>query len=404
MRILVLNVNAYSGSTGKIAYGLYEYLKGNGHAVKVCYRGIKEEKVSNPDFIPLVSKIEFHLSVFLARLTGLESHFSFIATRRLKLLVKNFKPDLIQLYNIHGNYIRSYAFLEYLKKRGIPVVYSMLDEFPYMGKCPYPRDCEKFKTRCVQCPQKKAYPESWFVDSSTYLFDRKKRIYSGFQNLVFTGPPFVCKRAKESYLLRNCEVNELYEPFNVIDHFYPRASSKLREQLGIEVNDKVIICASGTAPRKGGTYFLEVAKRLQGRRDLRFIFIGYNRSDWIFPDNVIVRGFIKDQDVLAEYLSLADAYVCTSIGDTTPSVCLCALGCGTPLIGFEYGGVMDCAPNGFGTYVPIGDIEALTNVVSECKIKTIEDINAIRNYAKERFSPKSIYGMQESLYKELITR
>jgi len=402
MKVLIVNVNAYTGSTGRITYGLYKYLKSNGHEVKVCYRGIKEKSIENTDFIPLVSKIEFNPSVMMARITGLESHFSFFATQKLISIVHDFNPDIVQLYNIHGNYIRSYSFLNHLKKEGFPVVYSMLDEFAYMGKCPYPEGCEKYKTICNDCPQKKRYPVSWLFDASSYLFNKKRHIYSGFQRLIFTGPPFVCKRAKESYLLKDCDVRELYEPFNFEDYFYPRDTKKLRESLGIDNCDKVVVCASGTSPRKGGKIFIETAKLLEGVPNLKLIFIGYNRNDWSFTDNVIVRGFINDQNELAEYMSLADAYVCTSIGDTTPSVCLCALGCGTPLIAFDYGGVRDCAPNKYGTYVTIGDVNAMAMAIKKCKKKTKEDIDGIRDYAVAQFAPINIYEKQFNMYRELI--
>lgn len=401
MKVLIVNVNAYSGSTGKITKGLYDYLVRTGHEVKVCYRGIKEKHISNPDFIPIVSRYEFKPSVVLARLTGLESHFSFMATRRLKRFVRKFKPDIVQLYNIHGNYIRAYSFLQYLKKIDIPVVYSMLDEFPYMGKCPYPANCEKFKTECCKCPQKRAFPESWFFDMSNCLFHEKERCYKDFKRLVFTGPPFVVTRAKESCLLKKQQVVELYEPFS-FEVFYPRDVSTLRQELKIEDKDRVIVCASGVSPRKGGKIFIEVAKRLIGEPNIIFIYIGYNRNDWEFPDNVIVKGFIKDPALLADYLSMADVYVCPSVGDTTPSICLAALGCGTPLIGFDYGGVVDCAPNEFGTYVPIGDVDALAKVVAATKKKTVEDIEKIRAYAIKQFSPEFIYKKQVDIYNDLI--
>lgn len=402
MKVLIVNVNAYSGSTGKIVKGLYDYLRLNGHEAKVCYRGIKEDPVDNPDFIPLIKNLEFIPSVLLARLTGLESHFSFLATLKLKKIYKKYQPDVVQLYNIHGNYIRAYVFLDFLKKEGVPVVYSMLDEFPYMGKCAYPLNCEKFKTECKNCPQKDKYPESWLIDRSTFLFHKKERCYRDFKRIIFTGPPYVCQRAHESYLLQNKTTEVLYEPFNFDEYFYPRETSRLRKALGIKENERVVVCASGTYFRKGGHYFVEIAKRLQGEEDLKFIFIGYNRTDWQFTDNIIVKGRINDQNVFAEYMSLADAYVCTSVGDTTPSVCMCALGCGTPLIGFDYGGVKDCAPNEFGRYTPIGDIDAMAQEVSKTKKKSAEDVERIRQYAIDTFSQNTVFSKQLMLYNVVI--
>lgn len=403
MKVLIVNTNASSGSIGRISFGLFQYLKSHGHDALVCYRGINEHPVNDEHFIPLVSKHEFNFSVTMARLTGLESHFSYFATRKLKHTLENYNPDIVQLYNLHGNYIRSYNFLEYLKMRDIPVVYSMLDEFPYMGKCAYPLDCVKFKVECKDCPQKGKYPESWFIDRSRTLFHKKEACYNDFKNLVFTGPPYVCQRAKESYLLRKQRVEELYEPFNFSDFFYPRDSFQLRQKLGIKSTDKVVVCASGTYFRKGGHYFLEAARKLQQMENIKFIFIGYSeRVGWNFPNNVIVRGHLSNQDDFANYMSLGDVYVCTSVGDTTPSVCLCALGCGTPIIGFDYGGVKDCAPNEFGRYVPVGDVDALAQAIAETPFKTESDIKRIREYAINTFSQESVYNNHLMIFETLV--
>lgn len=403
MRILIVNVNSHSGSTGKITKGLYDYLKAEGHEVIVCYRGTMEEPIDNSDFIPLISKCEFYFSVAMTRISGLEGHFSFFATRKLKRIIKDFQPDIIQAYNLHGYYINSNNLMKYLKKEGIPIVYSMLDEYAYMGKCPYPKDCDKFKTECQKCPLKKEYPQSLLFDASRVLFHEKERTYNGFEKIVFTGPPYVCQRARESFLLKNKKVMELFEPFNLEENFYPHDTTALRKKLGISEDDRVMVCASGTEPRKGGKYFLDIANLLKAESNLKFIFIGYDRKDWEFPENVIVEGFISNPHELAEYLSLADAYLCTSLGDTTPSVCLAALGCGTPLIGFDYGGVTDCAPKEFGKYVPIGDIEAMAKTVARIQKKTSKDVERIREYAVARFSPSSIYEKQVHIYNHLMT-
>lgn len=404
MRILVVNVNAYTSSTGKITMGLYNYLKENGHEVMVCYRGTLEEKVDNPDFVALGRKWRFYISVFLSRLTGLEGHFNFFGTNKLFKLIKYFNPDVIQLYNIHGNYVNSYKLLSVLKAQKRPVVYSMVDEFPYMGKCPFPVECEKFKTECGHCPQLNQYPISWFFDTSRLLFNKKKNIYEGFDSIVFTGPPFVCSHTKEAALMKGQRVLELDEPFSFKEYYYPHDTEKLRKELGISKIERVIVCASGTLPRKGGHFFIDIAKKVLDEPNFRLIFIGYDRNDWTFPENVIVKGFISNQGELADYMSLADAYVCTSVGDTTPSVCLGALGCGTPLIGFDYGGVVDCAPNKFGTYVPVGDIDAMAQAVKNTRKKTQKDIDEIRAYAVGRFSPDAIYNKQVEIYKSIISK
>ena len=89
------------------------------------------------------------------------------------------------------------------------------------------------------------------------------------------------------------------------------------------------------------------------RKDITFVFVGYNRSDWDIPSNMITVGYVSSQDKLAEYYSMADLYVCTSLADTFPTTCLNALGCGTPLLGFKAGGVPYCASEPYGTFVEV---------------------------------------------------
>lgn len=402
MKVLIVNVNGATGSTGNIVNGLYHYLESRGHQTLVCYRGVGEEKIDNPNFIELSSSLQLQASVLLARMTGLESHFSPIATRKLKGIIEDYKPDVVQLYNLHGNYINSYEILRYLKAKAIPTVYSMVDEFPYMGKCPYPVECEKFKTECSGCPQKKTYPQSWFIDQSKRLFNEKQNIYNNFKDIVFTGPPYVCRRAKSSKLLAGQNIVELDEPFDFETAFYPSDTKELQKSLGILNEDRVIISAPGTSPRKGGQDFLAVADMLKDEPNIKFIFIGYDRNDWVFPKNVIVKGFIKSAKELAQYMSLADLYVCTSVGDTTPSVCLGAIGCGTPLAGFDYGGVKDTAPNEFGHWVEYGNLQALSEVVKNTTKKSQNQIQRIRDYAVGRFSKDVIYKKQLEIYNEII--
>ena len=53
MKILIVNVNSHIESTGKIVYGLYNYLKLKGNEVRLCYRGIREPKLDDANIIPL---------------------------------------------------------------------------------------------------------------------------------------------------------------------------------------------------------------------------------------------------------------------------------------------------------------------------------------------------------------
>ena len=58
MRILIINSHSHSGSTGKIAFGAYNYLRQLGNDVKICCRGAREDEIDDNDIINLESNFE----------------------------------------------------------------------------------------------------------------------------------------------------------------------------------------------------------------------------------------------------------------------------------------------------------------------------------------------------------
>lgn len=404
MRILIVNSWSNEGSTGKIANGLYWYLRSKGHQVRFCFRGTRECKIDNPDFVPLNRVIDQNLAVIGTRLTGYEGIFNKKATLKVIRLIESFNPNVIQLFNLHAYYINSYKLLEYLKSRtDIPVVYTMFDEFPYMGRCCFSVSCNQFKTECIKCPHKINYPYSLFFDRASYCFNRKKKIYHNFNHITFASVKWCCERAKESALLKNKTIVELDNPINYDKIFYPRNSERLRNDLGIPIENKVILTvAVASIPTKGGIYFIELAKKMQNVKNTTFIYVGYDVNNWDIPQNMITVGFIKSQDLLAEYYSLADLFVCTSLADLTPNACLDALGCGTPLAGFSEGGVPYCATEDYGKFVKTFDIEALSKVIISTPKKTDERIREVREYAYNRYSSNIVYEKFLNLYKSVL--
>lgn len=87
MKILIVDVYGHIRSTGKITTLQYEYMKSYGHDVKVCYRGIREPEIDNPDFIKIAGKVEPYVGAALTTLTGLEGYVHPFATKRLKSIL-----------------------------------------------------------------------------------------------------------------------------------------------------------------------------------------------------------------------------------------------------------------------------------------------------------------------------
>lgn len=406
MKILIVDCYGATHSTGKITTLQYEYLKLKGHDVRVCYRGIREPKIDNPDYITVAGKVEPFVGRFISMLTGFEGFVHPLATRKLIKITQAFRPDIVQLDILHGYYINSCHYINYLKLHDYPVCYTMMDEYAYMGKCPYSFSCNQFMTGCKrECPEKKSYPKSWFFDRSEYIFNAKKKAYDGFKSIVFTGPGWVVKRAKSSALLKSQRIEELDEPVDFGKTFYPRDTSVLREKLGIPKGNKVIVTVTQMSdPRKGGKYFIQLAEKLKDRRDTSFVFVGYDHPEYNTLPNLIPIPYVASQDELAVYYSIGDLFICTSLADTMPNVCIDALGCGTPVAGFAEAGTPYVATPEFGSFTPTYDIDALAEVVVNTPMKDQNKIDDCRQYAVGRYSPDVVFGKLEQIYQFLLKR
>ncbi len=406
MKILIVDVYGHIRSTGKITTLQYQNMKNLGHEVKVCYRGIREPHIDNPDYIKVAGYIEPVMAKGLAMLTGYEGFFHPFATKRLKKITLDFKPDIVQLNILHGYYINSCEYIQFLKDQNIAVSYAMFDEYAYMGKCPFSFKCNQFVYGCKgNCPHVKNYPTSLFFDRSKFIWRKKHEALSGFKNIVFVGTEWVANRARQSAMLKGFRIENLDEPINFAKIFYPKDVKYLRDKLHIPTDNKIIVTVAQLSdPRKGGKYVFEVAKKLDVYKDITFVFVGCDTAAPFECDNMIKIPFVKNQDELADFYSLGDLFICTSLADTTPCTCIEALGCGTPIAGFAEAGTPTVCTNKYGIFTPTYDIDALADVVLKAPKKTEERMEECRLYAVTRFSPNVVFKKLEIIYQSLLKK
>jgi len=388
LKVAIINSTCGFGSTGKITAKMYADVIREGHSCKVFY-GVKtvEDGDPNPDFVYFGNKFCSFVDHAVSNLTGLSGALAFYPTWKLFRELDAFQPDVIWLYHIHGGFVHEYWLLDYAKKKAKWTLYSMADEYPLLGKCCYSYDCTKYQeqTGCHHCPQLRESPRSLIFDNSGYHFRKKQQAYAGFDNLTFLSAPYVVEKAKGSQLLKDKEFYTTDTHVDIAGVYYPRDPAAIRAELGIPEDRKVmIICAPLDVEYKGVKYFLEAARKCEGD-GIVFVNVAYGGDPALCPSNYIPLPYVNDQNRLCELLSLADAYVCTSIADAQPNACLNALGCGTPVIGFNVSGVPYVAPNEFGTFVKPFDVDQLAEAIRNHPRKTPETVAACHAYALARF-------------------
>lgn len=408
MRIAIINtVYSSSKSTGKLAYGLYDYLMSNGNNDVYFYYGreiAKNENLHSDSHIKRIgNNFDNYVHGAMSRLVGNQGQYSIQATKKLVQDLKDKNIDAIYLMNLHGYYINIPILFDYIKENSIKCIYVMYDEYAFTGKCCFSFECNKFMTTCKECKHLPEYPKSLFFDKSRHLFEMKRKAYESVQNIVFVGVPYTIRKARQSELLKNYKLVEMDEAINLRDIYYPRAErdkKALLSNLGIPEN-KVIILTVCSYPneRKGGKYYLECARKVQ-IDDFAFIHVGFNGDVSECPSNYFPINYVQDQNVLAQYYSVADLFVCTSLAETVADTCLESLACGTPILGFKAAGMPDCADNKHGTFVEAKNSDELVRVVIDTKKKTDEIIQSCREYACSRYDYNEYFSKLSGLLHE----
>lgn len=382
MKILIINSVCNQGSTGIISYNLHKHAESLGIESLFCYgRGQKKYKKGT---LRINSRIGFLFHVLFARITGLQGYFSIFETKKLCKIIGSYNPDVIYLGNLHGYYLCELQLLNYIKSKEIKTVYIMFDEYPYMGKCAYSGNCEKYKNECIGCPKVKEYPKSWFFDKSTKIFWDKYNVYEGFKNLVFLSVPYNIEKAKKSFLLGDKHLLPLGWGIDIRNTFVPKEVESLREKLNISKETKVILNVAPYSDERKGVkkFFVEIAKALLNE-NIIFINVGFNGNKNECPANFLGVEYIRDQKELAEYFSLADLTMITSMDDTYPTVALDSIACGTPVCGFNKSGIPYVAPAPICTCKD--NIEDLITYITEHTQKTRYMISLCRAYAEENY-------------------
>lgn len=298
--------------------------------------------------------------------------------------------------------------LQQLAKLNKPVIIIMHDMWSITGGCHYSFDCTKYIDGCDECPMFLKIKKN---DFSKREFDRKLKFYSKYDNLFFVSPSkWLYELAKKAFLTKNKPV--FYIP-NVLDNnvFKPIKKNVAKQILNIET-DAIVIAFGAVSidnARKGWAYLKKALEILYKEDELKNILVlifgsGNNKvvADAI-PFKTKFMGYLKDEMSTALVYNAADVFIVPSVADNQPTTVQESLSCGTPVVGFNVGGIPDMIrhkENGYlANYKDADDIAAgikyclkeklmgymLPEFLPEKTVKKHQELfNFIENYKKEK--------------------
>ena len=368
MNIVQINGGAV-GSTGKIMFGISAVCTDEKQETLCAAPEVSSGNKTGRNLYIIQNNNHRKINVLLDRITGRHNMHSKIATERLLKVISGFKPDIIQLHNLHEAYINLPMLFKYIKKHNIKTVWTLHDCWAFTGHCPNFDivGCNKWKTGCYGCPQYKEYPKS-LLDNSKYMYRLKKKWFTGVENMTIVTPSeWLASLVKESYL-KDYPVKVINNGIDL--NVFKPTESDFRKKYALENKYIVLGVAFGWGRRKGLDVFVELARRLD-KEKYKVVLVGTDDNvDKLLPENIISIHRTQNQTELAKICSAADVFANPTREENYPTVNMEALACGTPVVTFNTGGSPEMLDETCGTAVAKNDIDAMYNeIIRICEAK-----------------------------------
>ena len=365
MRVLMVNTEYHRGGATRIAKTLHDALNTlPGHESLFAYgRGPTEQ---GSQAVRFALQPEVYLHAFITRLTGMQGYGTWLSTRRLLHLIRNWEPDVIHFHNIHGYYL-DLSIARAVGKLEIPVVWTLHDAWPLTGRCAYFFECNRWKSGCGHCPDLRSYPKTYF-DTSRMMWRNKRKLLGGvWSSVIVTPSQWLGNLASEA----SAGQYRLEVIANGIDTqlFRPRDHSEVRAELGLPDGKKVVLFAAADLAdeRKGARYFFECLNSVQANEWMA-VTVGKKvdvRRMLNRKVGIKQLGYIAGSEAMAKVYSAADLFCITSLDDNFPTTVLESSACGTPVVGFRVGGIPEQVTDDCGILVEPRDAQGLGRAITQ---------------------------------------
>ena len=366
MKIVQINSHIHQGGAARIALYIHRQLLQEGQQSYIAY-GRGADARTEPNSYCFDTTPEILESALLSRAVGLNGWWNHAATGRLLRYLDEVRPDLIHLHALHGYYLNFNKLFDYINEKNIPCVWTFHDCHAFVGNCGYFFECDRWKEGCGHCPDIHRYPKSQFFDLTHYMWEKKKEWFTenGNRKIVVTPSDWLTAEAKQSFFGKYPCVT-IHNGINTGENFYPRDKKACRQKYGYAPKEKLVlgIAIGYSDPRKGAKYILNAAKELEG--EAKVILIGWEKQNNALLEgrnNVIALPAMESVETLAEYYSMADVFVLPSLAENYATVTLESMACGTPVVGFDAGGIPEQLTDNKGITVKAGDQTAFTAAI-----------------------------------------
>ena len=316
-------------------------------------------------------------------------------------------PDIVNLHWIANGYLQ----IESLARLKKPVVWTLMDMWPFTGGCHYSGNCMAYKHSCGQCPILKSSTE---MDLSKKIWRRKFKAWESLNLTIVSPSSWLAQCARESQLFQNLRVETI--PFCLDTQIYKPADQVMARNVFNLPQDKALVlfgAISATQDQRKGFHLLQGAlqklSQTHWRDTIELVVFGSSKPqhppDLGFKTHYL--GHLHDDASLAVLYSAADLMVVPSTQEAFGQTASEASACGTPVVAFNNSGLTDIIDHKkTGYLVKAFDIDELAHSIGWI-LEDYDRLDSLKKMARQKaFNTLALENQAKqyySLFSELLS-
>ncbi|MBO4551232.1 MAG: glycosyltransferase [Bacteroidaceae bacterium] len=249
------------------------------------------------------------------------------------------KADVIHLHWVNQGMV-SLDEMGKILSCGKRIVWTLHDEWPYLGVCHYRGECQE--KECRKCP-------ILCGDLPYKIYRRKHEMYRRWHPIFVGCSQWITEQARLAMPgervehINNCIPSALFHPIDM---------QQARKDLALPQDKRLLLfCSQKVTDERKGIAFLTEALQLLPKDDLHLLIVGRHSEQIPLPDGIRATCFGSvDEQTMPKIYNAADAFLTPSLQDNLPNTIAEAMSCGTPCVGFNVGGIpemIDHMRNGY---------------------------------------------------------
>lgn len=286
-----------------------------------------------------------------------------------------------------------------------PIVWTLHDMNPLTGGCHYSEGCQAYTNHCGNCAM---LPHRADDDLSNRSFELKRAALRNKNLHVVTPSRWLAAEARRSPILADAKSVQVIPNGLDTATFAPMDKGAAKRRLGL-AQDRLVIgfgAESLVARRKGFHQFTAALQKLP--RDCRVTGLAFGDGALPQLDNPRTElrstGYMQNEASLAAVYSAADVFVLPSLEDNLPQTGVEAMACGTPVVGFDVGGIPDFVrPHQTGLLARKGDAADLARKLTWI-LEHREACRCMSQNAREMVCREFTASLQADRYIQLYSR